>query len=116
MRTITRSLLGAPFLLATNAYASQGPGARLGTASPDLQAFTLTIVLFQVVAILVFATARIIGFWEGPSQDYDRACRKRECAFVHGSLAIPDQLAASALEPAHDPVCHRRQAEAALQG
>ncbi|MCJ2104751.1 hypothetical protein MKK70_05030 [Methylobacterium sp. E-041] len=24
------------------------------------------------------------------------ACRKRECAVVHGSLAIPDQLAASA--------------------
>ena len=29
-----------------------------------------------------------------------RACRKREQAFVHGSVAIPDQLAACALEPA----------------
>lgn len=37
-----------------------------------------------------------------------RACRKHERAFVHGSLAIPDQLAASALEPAHDPVRYRR--------
>lgn len=56
---------------------------------------------------------------EGPSPpppERLRACRKRERAFVHGSLAIPDQLAASALEPAHDPVRYRRQAEAALQG
>ena len=43
------------------------------------------------------------------------ACRKLERAFVHGSLAIPDQLAASALDPAHDPVRHRREIEAAGQ-
>jgi hypothetical protein len=69
MRTIIRSLLGAPFLLPSIAFASQGPGAGLGTASPDLQAFTFTIVIFPLVAVLVFATARVIGFWEGPSED-----------------------------------------------
>ena len=33
-------------------------------------------------------------------RSHSGACRKRERAFVHGSLATPDQLTASALEPA----------------
>jgi cellulose biosynthesis protein BcsQ len=44
--------------------------------------------------------------------DERRACRKGERIPAYGSLTIPAQPAAFALEPAHDPVRHRRQAQA----
>ena len=44
------------------------------------------------------------------------ACRKPEPAGVYRSLSINAELAASALEPVHDPVRHRRETEATLQG
>jgi transposase len=135
-RRITRWLTGDPAVLSpedrafTEALCKAAP--RLKRAAEDVRAFADLLHQDDPAGLTPWleatAATELGGFVTGLRQDEEAvraaiaepwsnghvegACRKGERIPAYGSLTIPAQPAAFALEPAHDPVRHRRQAQA----